>query len=67
MEPKEDEEGEEEEEEKEEEEEEEEDDGDDDDDDDDEVQLGRMHLDDLCIRWIMSCGYYCRRWFLRFS
>jgi hypothetical protein len=24
-----------------------------------------MHLDDLCIRWFMSYGHRCRRWFLR--
>jgi hypothetical protein len=30
-----------------------------------EVPLWRMHLDDLCIRWIMSYGHRCKRWFLR--
>ena len=29
------------------------------------VPLWRMHLDDLCIRWIISYGHRCKRWFLR--
>jgi hypothetical protein len=31
-----------------------------------EEELGKTQLDDLCTRWTMSYGYYCRRWFLRF-